>query len=44
MLDELWQYAARATLVFRQVNDVIIWDNRRVLHRKDDFNNRNGDS
>ena len=40
LLDELWQYAALPEFVFRQVwqvNDVIIWDNRRVLHRRDDF-------
>lgn len=40
LLDELWSYAAREENVWRQVwqpNDLIIWDNRRVLHRRDDF-------
>ena len=40
LLDELWSYAALPANVWRQAwqpNDVIIWDNRRVLHRRDDF-------
>ena len=40
LLDELWSYAALEKNVWRQVwqpNDLIIWDNRRVLHRRDDF-------
>lgn len=40
LLDELWSYATRNENVIRQewqVGDVIIWDNRCVLHRRDDF-------
>jgi taurine dioxygenase len=40
LLDELWSYAALEENVWRQVwtpRDLIIWDNRRVLHRRDDF-------
>ena len=40
LLDELWSYAALEQNVWRQVwqpHDLIIWDNRRVLHRRDDF-------
>lgn len=40
LLDELWAYAARAENVWRQQwapGDLIIWDNRRVLHRRDAF-------
>jgi taurine dioxygenase len=40
LLDELWQYAAMPAFVWRQnwqPYDLIIWDNRRVLHRRDDF-------
>ncbi|MEE4302321.1 MAG: TauD/TfdA family dioxygenase [Pseudomonadales bacterium] len=38
LLDELWQYAALEANVWRhqwRVGDVIIWDNRCVLHRRD---------
>lgn len=40
LLDELWKYAALPDNVWRQhwrPGDVIIWDNRCVLHRRDDF-------
>ncbi|MCZ6640814.1 MAG: TauD/TfdA family dioxygenase [Gammaproteobacteria bacterium] len=40
LLDELWSYAALEENVWRQQwqpDDLIIWDNRRVLHRRDDF-------
>ncbi len=40
LLDELWQYAALPENVWTQeweVGDVLIWDNRRVLHRRDGF-------
>jgi taurine dioxygenase len=40
LLDELWRYAALPQNVWTQVwevGDVIIWDNRRVLHRRDSF-------
>jgi taurine dioxygenase len=40
LLDELWTYAATPDNSWQQVWqpwDVIIWDNRRVLHRRDDF-------
>jgi taurine dioxygenase len=42
LLDELWGYAALPQNVWTQrwnVGDVIIWDNRRVLHRRDAFPN-----
>ena len=37
LLDELWSYAALDANVWRQTwlqHDLIIWDNRRVLHRR----------
>ena len=40
LLDELWSYATLREHVIRQqwrVGDVIIWDNRCVLHRRDEF-------
>ena len=40
LLNELWLYAALPGQVWRQIwqpFDLIIWDNRRVLHRRDDF-------
>jgi len=40
LLDELWSYAAMPANVWRQKwhpGDVVIWDNRSVLHRRDDF-------
>jgi len=40
LLDEIWSYAAGSNNVWRQQwqpYDLIIWDNRRVLHRRDDF-------
>jgi taurine dioxygenase len=40
LLDELWSYAAIQKNVWHQQwlpDDLIIWDNRRVLHRRDDF-------
>jgi taurine dioxygenase len=40
LLDELWQYAALPEHVWQQnwqPYDLIIWDNRSVLHRRDDF-------
>jgi len=40
LLDRLWAYAALPENVWRQQwqpYDLIIWDNRRVLHRRDDF-------
>lgn len=40
LLDELWDYAALPAIVWQQKwqpYDLIIWDNRRVLHRRDDF-------
>lgn len=40
LLDELWGYAALEENVWCQKwrpNDLIIWDNRRVLHRRDGF-------
>jgi taurine dioxygenase len=40
LLDELWSYAALEENVWCQrwrPGDLIIWDNRRVLHRRDSF-------
>lgn len=40
LLNEIWSYATRPENVWRQQwqpYDVIIWDNRRVLHRRDAF-------
>ena len=40
LLDEIWSYAANPDCVWRhhwQPDDLIIWDNRRVLHRRDHF-------
>ncbi|HET7200692.1 MAG TPA: TauD/TfdA family dioxygenase, partial [Burkholderiales bacterium] len=40
LLDELWAHATRPELTFRQqwrVGDVLIWDNRCTLHRRDSF-------
>jgi taurine dioxygenase len=40
LLDRIWRYAVLPQNVWTQhwrVGDVIIWDNRRVLHRRDDF-------
>jgi taurine dioxygenase len=40
LLDELWSYAAIESNTWGQQwqpGDLIIWDNRRVLHRRDDF-------
>jgi taurine dioxygenase len=40
LLDEIWSVAVRPEFVWQQKwqpGDLIIWDNRRVLHRRDDF-------
>jgi taurine dioxygenase len=40
LLDEIWQYAAQPPYIWSQQwqpDDIIIWDNRRVLHRRDSF-------
>jgi taurine dioxygenase len=40
LLDELWGYATREELVWRhewQVGDVVLWDNRATMHRRDSF-------
>jgi len=40
LLDQLWAHATRAGLTFRQqwqAGDVLIWDNRCTLHRRDAF-------
>jgi taurine dioxygenase len=43
LLDRLWAHATRPALCWTQewrVGDVVIWDNRCVLHRRDDFDDR----
>ena len=43
LLNEVWRYAAMSENVWTQqweIGDVIIWDNRRVLHRRDGFDQR----
>lgn len=40
LLDELWAHATRDEFTFRQVwrqGDLILWDNRCTLHRRDSF-------
>lgn len=40
LLDELWKHATQARFAFRQqwkVGDLMIWDNRCTLHRRDPF-------
>jgi taurine dioxygenase len=40
LLDRLWAHATRAELIFCQqwqAGDVLIWDNRCTLHRRDSF-------
>jgi taurine dioxygenase len=40
LLDELWAHATQPHLTFRQqwqVGDVLVWDNRCTLHRRDSF-------
>jgi taurine dioxygenase len=40
LLDELWAHASQPQFVFRQqwqVGDLILWDNRCTLHRRDAF-------
>ena len=40
LLNEVWRYAAMSENVWTQqweIGDLIIWDNRRVLHRRDGF-------
>ena len=41
LLDRLWTHATQPALCWTQVwraGDMVIWDNRCVLHRRDDFN------
>jgi len=40
LLDELWSYAERPEIAWRnqwQVGDVVLWDNRCTMHRRDPF-------
>ncbi len=40
LLDALWRYAAQPAWTWTQqwqVGDLVVWDNRRVLHRRDGF-------
>jgi taurine dioxygenase len=40
LLDELWSYAAREDLAWRhqwQPGDLVLWDNRSTMHRRDPF-------
>jgi taurine dioxygenase len=41
LLDELWSYAARDEMAWHnqwQPGDVVLWDNRCTMHRRDSFN------
>jgi taurine dioxygenase len=43
LLDELWQHATQPKFTWRQewrVGDVLVWDNRCTLHRRDAFDPR----
>ena len=40
LLDELWSYATRAENTLRhkwRCGDIVMWDNRTTMHRRDDF-------
>ena len=40
LLDELWQYAALPANLYRhqwRVGDVVLWDNRTTMHRREAF-------
>ena len=40
LLDELWAYVARAEFAFEhiwRVGDLVLWDNRCTMHRRDPF-------
>jgi len=40
LLDELWSYATQEAFVWRcvwQVGDLVLWDNRCTMHRRDPF-------
>jgi taurine dioxygenase len=40
LLDEVWQYATRDELTWYnqwRVGDVVLWDNRCTMHRRDPF-------
>jgi taurine dioxygenase len=40
LLDELWQHAAREEFTWQhkwQVGDLVLWDNRCTMHRRDAF-------
>lgn len=40
LLDEIWAHAAPERFVWKQqwqLGDIVVWDNRSMLHRRDDF-------
>ena len=40
LLDELWQYPAAEHRIYKhkwQIGDLVVWDNRTTMHRRDPF-------
>jgi taurine dioxygenase len=40
LLDEIWTFATQPTIAWRhrwQVGDLVLWDNRCTMHRRDPF-------